>query len=73
MGWLSILKLLLGLTNAIAEIVKEKQLMDAGSALALLENNNVHIKKINDALTARNNVDHSTDAVRNDPDNTDNY
>lgn len=32
MGWLSLLKILLTLANGIANIVREKKLMDAGAA-----------------------------------------
>ena len=34
MGWLSLLKIVLSLANSLANIVREKQLMDAGEAKA---------------------------------------
>jgi hypothetical protein len=34
MGWLTILRLVLSIANSIAEVVRDKQLMDAGEAAA---------------------------------------
>jgi hypothetical protein len=34
MGWLTILRLVLSIANSIAEVVRDKQLLDAGEAKA---------------------------------------
>lgn len=56
MGWLSLLKLLLSLGVKIAEIVRNKSLMDAGEAKAIaraLEKQHGRVQKALDARRAR--------------------
>lgn len=57
MPWLSILSGLFKLTNVIAKIVADKQLMDAGEAKALLRISNEGQSKIYKAKLAYNDTD----------------
>lgn len=71
MPWLTLLRLFLSAASSIAELVKNKQLMDAGAAKAVLRG----IKEADDAIRkardARANVSHDPDSVRDDPHNRD--
>ena len=69
MGWLNILKGILGLANMVAKFVSDKQLMDAGEAKAVARNLSQTNEKLNAAIDARRNVRHDTDSVQRDKNN----
>ena len=71
MPWLSVLSGVLKLGGVIARIVEQKGLMDAGEAKQIARSNADAIDKIKRSLAARRGVDHSVDAVRDDPDRRD--
>ena len=63
MGWLGLLKVLLGLASNIASIIREKQLMDAGEAkavaksLAEISNNAGIAQQTREAVAAMSDAD----------------
>lgn len=66
----SILKILLELANKVASYVRDKQLMEAGAAQAILRGVNDANDAIDRADTARRNYDSLP--VESDPENRDN-
>ncbi len=70
MGLFTILKGLLGLAGAIANYIKDKQLIDAGQAIAISNTLKEANEQIVKADNARRNVDVSR--VHDDPNNRDN-
>lgn len=66
MGWLSLLKLVLTLSASIAEIVEDKQLLDAGEAKNVAKTLREQNERVEKALTARRDVKHDPDSLRND-------
>ena len=71
MPWLSILSGVLKLGSIIARICRDKGLMDAGEAKQLAKATADALAKVERAVAARRTVDHSTNAVRDDPDRRD--
>jgi succinylarginine dihydrolase len=71
LAWLKAITLLLSLADTIATYLKNAQLMDAGEAKRLLKCIKEADESIKRARTARSNVKHDADSVRNDADNTD--
>lgn len=69
MGYLTILSGLLKLINVFAQKAKDKQLLDAGEAKAIVRMSNEGMGKIYKAKLARDNVKHDVDSLRNDPNN----
>lgn len=69
MPWLSILKGLIGVVNAIAKYLSDKQLIDAGEARAVSKSLQETIKTIRRADRAADNIDDSADGVLQDPNN----
>ena len=71
MSWLGIIQLVLSIVQSFVKKAEQKQLLDAGQALAI----NGHLAKsleITDAaINARRAVKHTPDSVHNDPFNTD--
>ena len=71
MPWLSILSGVLKLGSVIAQICRDKGLMDAGAAKQLAETQGDALAQIRRAMDARRSVNHSDAGVREDPDNRD--
>ena len=69
---LSVIKGLINVTNLLAKIAHDKQLLNAGEYKAIAKANNEHLEKINKAIYARRNVKHDSSSVRNDSQNRDN-
>lgn len=71
MGWLSLLKLVLTVSASIAEIVEDKQLLDAGEAKNVAKTLREQNDRVEKALAARRAVKHDPDSLRNDPNRRD--
>ena len=71
MPWLSILSGVLKLGSVLARICEQRGLMDAGEAKQLAKATADALAQVERAVAARRTVDHSTDAVRDDPDRRD--
>lgn len=68
--WAAILKSVLGIASAITGYMEKKQMLDAGTALALKENYADAIQKINVAEAARVSAGtDDADSVLKDPNN----
>lgn len=66
---LTVIKGLTKLSNYLAKIAHDKQLLDAGEYRAIARNNEKAISKINNAISARRNVKLDADSVLNDKNN----
>jgi hypothetical protein len=71
MPWMSLLSGVLKLGGVLARICEQKGLMNAGEAKAVAKANADALDRVNRAWAARRGVDHSSDAVRDDPDRRD--
>ena len=70
-SWLGLLRLVLTIADKLSEIVRDKQLLDAGEARAISHNLQEGMKRVEMAQKARGSVKHDPDSVRADPDNRD--
>lgn len=69
--WFGVLKLVLEIASAISQHMKDKQLLDAGQAIAINKNLTDALDKIKTANTARDNVVIDADSLHNDPNSRD--
>lgn len=70
--WLTLLKLLLSIASAVATHVRERRLLEAGAAQAVLKGVRDADEAIRRARAARDAVRDDPDSVRDDPYNRDN-
>jgi len=71
MGWLALLRALLGLSRSLATYLERKQLLDAGKALAVIEGLNNAEDAIKQARDARDTAVSKYDSVNGLPDDKD--
>ena len=71
MTWVKLALLFLKVTGAIIDHIERRRLIKEGEERALYRQMEAMIDAIDRAERARRNVDHSSDAVRNDPSNRD--
>ena len=71
MGWLELLKVVLGLAESLTRFYSDRQILEAGKAQAILNQLTLSRKEIADALQARKNaqsgsIDSDSDGVLDD-------
>jgi hypothetical protein len=68
---IGLLRAILGLANVVARHIERRQLMAAGEAKMVASYLEATLVAVDRAMAARRSVDHSSDSVRDDPDNRD--
>lgn len=71
MGWVALLKALLGVCAALADYVRDKNLIDAGEAQAISDSVRVQLARIEKARAARRAVSDDPRDILSDQDRRD--